>query len=141
MSTSCGNSPIAFEVFLHPFAARYPHELHVLQLDQASFHLTRSLTLPANIILLFQPAKSPELNPIERLWQHLKDHLAWGVFPNLDALRQVLDQRAVLSSPPTMSMPTSSQTPRSWRVTRASTALSPVFASSRTPCSWPRRCI
>jgi hypothetical protein len=69
-----------FEVFLHPFAARYPHELHVLQLDQASFHLTRSLTLPANIILLFQPAKSPELNPnpIERLWQHLKDQFAWG---------------------------------------------------------------
>jgi transposase len=51
--------------------------LHVLQLDQASFHLTRSLTLPAKIILLFQPAKSPELNPIERLWQHLKDRLAW----------------------------------------------------------------
>jgi transposase len=82
-----------FAVFLQQFAARYPNELHVLQLDQASFHLTRSLTLPANIILLFQPAKSPELNPIERLWQHLRDRLAWGVFPTLDALRQVLDQR------------------------------------------------
>jgi transposase len=82
-----------FAVFLQQFAARYPHELHVLQLDQASFHHTRSLTLPDNIILLFQPPKSPELNPIERLWQHLKDRLAWGVFPNLDALRQVLDQR------------------------------------------------
>jgi len=42
---------------------------------------------PENIILLFQPAHCPELNPIERLWEHLKDCLAWQLFNNLDALK------------------------------------------------------
>ena len=82
-----------FQCFLDHFAARYPHELHVLQLDRASFHQAQHLSIPENVILLYQPPKCPELNPIERLWQHLKDKLSWAVFDSLDALRAVLDQR------------------------------------------------
>lgn len=36
---------------------------------------------------LFQPAHCPELNPIERVWEHLKDCLAWQLFDDLDALK------------------------------------------------------
>ena len=36
--------------------------------------------IPQNIVCLFLPPYSPELNPIERLWQEVKDQLAW-VFP------------------------------------------------------------
>jgi len=62
-------------------------DLHIIQLDNGSFHTTPKLKVPENIILLFQPAHCPELNPIERLWEHLKDCLAWQLFNNLDALK------------------------------------------------------
>ncbi|ABA57831.1 hypothetical protein Noc_1335 [Nitrosococcus oceani ATCC 19707] len=31
---------------------------------------------------------SPELNPIERLWQHMKEQLSWVLFSTLDSLQQ-----------------------------------------------------
>lgn len=84
---------ICFQCFLDQFAARYPQEWHILQLDQASFHVAKDLVIPDNLIVLLQPPKCPELNPIERLWQHLKATLNWAVFDSLDELRDVLDQR------------------------------------------------
>jgi len=57
---------------------------------------TPKLKVPENIILLFQPAHCPELNPIERLWEHLKDCLAWQLFNNLDALKVTV--RNILNS-------------------------------------------
>jgi DDE superfamily endonuclease len=45
------------------------------------------LQIPENIILLFQPPHSPELNPIERVWEHLKQDLKWELFDNLEHLR------------------------------------------------------
>jgi transposase len=41
----------------------------VLILDQAGWHSTPKLTVPDNITLLFLPPKSPELNPVENIWQ------------------------------------------------------------------------
>lgn len=48
--------------------------------------------VPDNIILLFQPPYCPELNPIERLWQHLKKDLRWGLFKNLTQLQTKVDK-------------------------------------------------
>ena len=42
---------------------------------------------PENVIPIFQPAHSPELNPIERLWQDFKKHFKGKNFDNLVALR------------------------------------------------------
>jgi len=47
---------------------------------------------PENIIPLAQPAHSPELNPIERLWQWLKRPLKNQNFPSLDALRTRIEE-------------------------------------------------
>jgi len=44
------------------------------------------------IILLFQPPSCPELNPIERLWQHLKANLKWAFFKTLEQLQPKVDQ-------------------------------------------------
>lgn len=44
----------------------------VLVLDQAGWHRSKTLLLPAGITLLTLPPYSPELNPIERLWKYLK---------------------------------------------------------------------
>jgi len=50
-------------------------------MDRAGWHMTNSLRIPKNISILYLPPKSPELNPQENVWQHLKDtYLANRVF-------------------------------------------------------------
>ena len=44
-----------------------------LVLDRAGWHLSDDLVVPANLTLLPLPPYSPELNPVERIWQHLRD--------------------------------------------------------------------
>ncbi len=76
-----------FEEFFKQFSQQYPQDIHIWQLDNGSFHKAKRLKVPDNILLLFQPSHCPELNPIERLWEHLKGLLSWALFSNLDALR------------------------------------------------------
>jgi transposase len=40
-----------------------------LLVDQAGWHLSGSLKVPPNITLIPLPAKCPELNPQENVWQ------------------------------------------------------------------------
>jgi transposase len=46
----------------------------VLLLDQAGWHLSDKLDIPANITLLPLPPKAPELNPVENIWQFIRDN-------------------------------------------------------------------
>jgi transposase len=46
----------------------------VLLLDQAGWHLTPKLVVPGNITLLPLPPKAPELNPVENVWQDMRDN-------------------------------------------------------------------
>jgi transposase len=46
----------------------------VLLLDQAGWHLTDKLEIPANITLVPLPPKCPELNAQENIWQYLRDN-------------------------------------------------------------------
>jgi transposase len=46
----------------------------VVLLDQASWHQSHRLVIPANITLLPLPAKAPELNPVENIWQFLREN-------------------------------------------------------------------
>jgi transposase len=43
-------------------------------LDQAGWHLSRRLVVPPNITLMPLPAKAPELNPVENVWQFLREN-------------------------------------------------------------------
>lgn len=43
-------------------------------MDGAGWHKSDKLKFPANIRIIIQPPYSPELNPIEKLWQYIKDH-------------------------------------------------------------------
>jgi transposase len=46
----------------------------VVLLDQAGWHTTAKLPIPSNISLMPLPAKSPELNPVENIWQFMRDN-------------------------------------------------------------------
>ena len=71
----------------------YAPDIHIIQLDNGAFHFSQHLQIPENIILLFQPPHTPQVNPIERLWEEVKRHLAWESFGTLDELRQFIWQR------------------------------------------------
>ena len=59
-----------------------------MQLDNGKFHHSSQLKIPDNFLLVFQPPYSPELNPIERLWQYIKQELSWGLYDNLDEIQE-----------------------------------------------------
>ena len=46
----------------------------VLMFDQAGWHTTDKLTVPDNITILPLPPRSPELNPVENVWQFIRDN-------------------------------------------------------------------
>ena len=77
---------------LDEFSKTYPESLNILPVDNGQFHKGKSLGVPENIILLFQPPDCPELNPIERLWAHLKADLKWISFKTLAQLQTKVDQ-------------------------------------------------
>ena len=56
-------------------------------LDQAAWHTTDKLRLPANVSLLPLPPKSPELNPAENVWQFLRQtKLSNRIFDDYEAV-------------------------------------------------------
>jgi transposase len=65
----------------------------VLVVDQAGWHTSPDVVLPAGIDLVFLPAASPELQPAERLWALVDEPVANRAFADLDALEAVLVTR------------------------------------------------
>ena len=59
----------------------------VLLLDRAGGHITGKLDVPENITPIFLPSRAPELNPVENVWQYLRQNwLSNTVFENYDAI-------------------------------------------------------
>ena len=57
----------------------------VLLVDQAGWHVSGRLIVPPNITLIPFPAKCPELNPQENIWQFLRDNwLSNRIFKSFD---------------------------------------------------------
>ena len=82
-----------FQEFLDRFADRFSESLNVLVLDNGRFHKAKSLSIPDNVRLVFLPPYSPELNPVERLWQDLKDHIAFHLHQTLSALKKRVQEK------------------------------------------------
>lgn len=85
-----------FQAFINLVSDWLADNVAVMQMDQASLHRAKAIDWPENIIPIFQPAHSPELNPIERFWEHLKANLQWQNCSTLnglrDRLREILQQ-------------------------------------------------
>lgn len=59
---------------LNEISQHVEREKHaILVLDRATWHTTKKLKIPYNLSLLSLPTASPELNPIEQVWQVLRD--------------------------------------------------------------------
>ena len=59
----------------------------VLLFDQAGWHASAKLEVPSNITLMPPPAKRPELNPAENVWEFMRDNwLSNRIFWSYDDL-------------------------------------------------------
>lgn len=78
----------AMQVYLDGLAATIgPNEHALLVLDQAGWHGAKALCIPANITLEPLPPRSPELNPVERVWLFLKEKfLSHRLLDDYDAI-------------------------------------------------------
>ena len=78
----------AMMVHLEHISMKIPEGRHaVIVLDRAAWHTTKRLKKFKNISLLPLPPASPELNPVEQVWQMLRDkHLANRCYDDYNAI-------------------------------------------------------
>ena len=77
----------------------------VLLLDQAGWHVSPKLRVPDNITLVLLPPRSPELNPVENVWQFLRSNwLSNRVFETYEAIIEAACEawRKLLAQPHTI---------------------------------------
>jgi hypothetical protein len=79
------------QIFLDTISFRYQGEKIVMVLDGAGWHKSKSLKIPGNMYLLHLPPYSPELNPVENIWEELREKGFHNrVFPDIDVLEEHL---------------------------------------------------
>jgi len=81
-----------FQSFLDALSQQLGEDIALIQLDQAKAHQALALQWSENLIPVFQPANSPQLNPQERFWQWVRAQLEGEHFTSLTQLRERLNQ-------------------------------------------------
>ena len=79
-----------FESYLKNFSLYKPDEFKIVVIDNAGFHSTKNIEIPENIFLLNIPPYSPELNPCEQIWQHIKSRYKNQNFNTMKELKEWL---------------------------------------------------
>ncbi len=65
----------AMQMHLDEISRQIAPKAHaVLLMDRAGWHTTDKLKIPGNITIILLPSRSPELNPVENIWQYLRQN-------------------------------------------------------------------
>ncbi len=81
-----------FQEYLKEFSEFNPNEFKIIVLDNGAFHKAKKLVIPSNIYLLFLPPYSPELNPAEKMWKHIKRKFTNQYFNDLSKLTKFFEE-------------------------------------------------
>lgn len=79
-------------LFLEHVAQTLAAYFIVMQVDRAGWHTAHALKIPENIRLIPQPSYSPELNPVEHIWDEVREK--WFHNRVFQALSKVVDTLA-----------------------------------------------
>ena len=61
------------QLHLNEISKQVDAKAHAVGLmDRAGWHSTGKLKIPKNLTIILLPPKSPELNPVENIWQYLR---------------------------------------------------------------------
>ena len=60
-------------IFLKQVAEDFSDYFIFMLVDQAGWHISHKLQLPENIRMIKLPPRSPELNPVEHIWEELRE--------------------------------------------------------------------
>jgi putative transposase len=63
---------VCMNVFLQKLSDDYQDDRIILVCDGASWHRAKALKIPENIRLFFLPPATPEMNPIEQIWNEIR---------------------------------------------------------------------
>jgi len=86
----------AMSIFLGEVARRHPEDFILMFLDGAGWHGANDLVVPENMRLERLPPYSPQLNPVEHLWDEIREKwFANEVFNSLDAVEDRLVEALV----------------------------------------------
>ena len=77
-------------IFLAHTALEFPDDLCVMLIDGAGWHRANDLRIPKNMVLIPLLPYSPELNPVEHIWDHLRDVFGNKTFISLDEVIELL---------------------------------------------------
>ena len=78
-------------LFLQQVSEDFKEFFVIMLIDRAGWHMSRTLQIPENIRLLPQPPYSPELNPVEHVWEYLREKATPNkAFKSLDQLQDTL---------------------------------------------------
>jgi putative transposase len=80
----------AMGIFLAEVSQRHADEWIVMVLDGAGWHRAKRLKVPANMRLISLPPWSPPLNPVEHVWEEVREK--WFANRVFDSLRAVEEQ-------------------------------------------------
>ena len=65
----------AMQMHLVEISRQVARKAHaVLLMDRAGWHTTGKLKVPKNITIILLPSRSPELNPVENIWQYIRQN-------------------------------------------------------------------
>ena len=83
---------VCMQIFLNEVASRYSEERLLMILDGAGWHRESCLNIPASMRLVSLPPYSPGLNPVEHIWDEMREKYFGNlVFDSLDALEDHLE--------------------------------------------------
>ena len=76
-----------FPMFSRRIFRTFSDSMNIMLIDNAGIHKAKRLIIPENIRLVFLPAQSPEMNPIERFWQYTEEDTEGEIFSDLAAMK------------------------------------------------------
>ena len=103
-----GSNTEIMNYYLKDFAKVYKHYRIILCSDNAGWHVSSGLKIPKNIVFLYLPPYSPQLNPVEHLWDYIREKKQFNnrIFNSIEevtenlalALNQISTEKEIIKS-------------------------------------------